>query len=176
MMTTMQDVRATIPDFREVIPDLREAMPDFREVIPDLRRSMPDARAAIPALREGLADMRADLPAGPWGRERPSIVRRIAIVVVTGLALAALGWLVLALVERRRLAAQVQAIDEEEMAVTRAEDEGMGTAITEPSATRFEDQPSRSSKVDTTSVAPDTLRPMVGASSSPIDGGQADGR
>ena len=168
-MTTMQDVRATIPDLREVIPDLREAMPDFREVIPDLRRSVPDARAAI-------ADMRADLPPGPWRRERPSLVSRIAIVVVASLALAALGWLILALVERRRLAAQVQAVDEEEMAITRAEDEGMGTAIADPSADQFEHQLSRSGNADTTSVAPDTLRPMVGASSSPIDGGQADGR
>jgi hypothetical protein len=176
MMTTMQDVRATIPD-------LREAMPDFGEVIPDLRRAMPDARAAIPALREAIADVRADLPAGPWRRGRPSLVRRIAIVVFVGLALTAVAWLVMAVVERRRLDARLRATTEDATAISRAEDEGLGAefegmAADEafPSTAGFESTVSRSSgKTDATSVL-DAAPPMVGATTSSVNGGQTDGR
>ena len=126
-MTLMQDVRATIPG-------LREAMPDLRDVIPDLREAIPEARAAaMPAIREGWAELRADLPPGPWRKERPSLARRVVIVVLAGVAISAAAWMVMAIIERRRLT-QRSAVGDDAFAVDRAEDEGMGVAIGAPSA------------------------------------------
>jgi hypothetical protein len=45
----------------------------------------PDARGGAQRdllFEKSLQDMRADLPSAPWRRECPSIMRRIAIVVV----------------------------------------------------------------------------------------------
>jgi hypothetical protein len=184
-MTVMEDVRATIPGLREVLPDLREALPDVGAVLPDLREAMPDARAAFPALREGLADLRDDLRAdlpGPWRRERPSIVRQGAIVVVIALAVIATAWVVMAFVERRRLQARSGPPGEDELALARAEDEGMGTTIVTPSTPPAEPPAARRSPATPAmGVVPNAVSPMVGARSVPSgsassEEGETDGR
>jgi hypothetical protein len=191
-MTVMEDVRATIPGLREGVADLREALPDLRTSLPELRESIPDARAALPALRESLADLRAELP-GPWRRERPSLVRRIALVVVIGLAVTATAWVVMAFVERRRLRARSEPTAEDRTALARAEDEGMGAAIGASSTSQAKPLPTGQSPTipavgtrttpavgtpTTTAVGAvsDPIPPLVGTRSSSFEGGQSDGR
>ena len=184
-MTLMQDVRATIPDLREAMPDLRAAMPDLRELTTGLRDVVPDARAAMmPSIREGIADLRADLP-GPWRKERPSLIGRAAIGIVAALAVAAVAWGVMALLERRRLeAARIRAMEEERLAVSRAEGEGMGTAIAAPAMrskttaneTMTLPRAGQSSTSPTSGVIRNESSPMVGAHAGPVEGGDPDGR
>ena len=216
-MTLIQDMRAAmpglrdaLPDMRETIPDLREwspsvsdiraAMPDLRAVMPDLRGALPDAREALPAIRDSLSDLRADLP-GPWRRERPPLLRRIAIVVVAGVAITLATWLLMAFFERRRLS-RMAAMEVDETAIERAEGEGMGIATassagTSPAATSPTGTSTPGSSLTSTSttgssltgsspqvagVRPtpgidmDAIRPLVGARTNPSDGGTTDGR
>jgi hypothetical protein len=186
-MTIMQDVRAAVPSLREALPDVRAAIPDLRDwtlsdlrdAVPDIREALPEARKAIPAVRESLADVRADLP-GPWHRERPSIMQRIAIVVVAGVAVTVATWLLMAFLERRRLSRQGRA-ETDRAAVERAEGEGMGVAATEavgmapampPAATSHQTSGFGASP----GIDLDTIRPLVGAQTSESDGGMTDGR
>lgn len=187
-MTLMQDVRAAVPSLREAVPDVRAAipdlrdwtLPDLRDVVPDIRDALPEVRNAMPAVRGSLADMRAEFPAGPWRRQRPSIVRSIAIVVVAGVAVTLTAWLVMAFLERRRLS-RVGALEVDEIAVERAEGEGMGMAMAESV-----DRPTGSTSLDTRrqtsgfgaspGIDLDAIRPLVGAQTSQSDGGTIDGR
>ena len=179
-MTLMQDVRAAVPNLREALPDMRGAIPDIREwTLPDLRDvrdALPEARDVVPAVRASLADVRADLPSPPWRRERPSIVRRVAIVVVAGVAVTLTAWLVMAFLERRRLS-RLRAVEPDAMAVERAEGEGMGTAVGEPSSPHSAVTSPRTSAFDIApGIDPDAIPPLVGARSSQGDGGMTDGR
>jgi hypothetical protein len=179
-MTVMEDVRATTAGLREVVPDLREALPDLRAALPELRESIPDARSALPALRQSLGELRADLP-GPWRRERPSLVRRIAMVVIVALAVSATAWVVMAFVERRRI--QTRSEPEGDVAaLARAEDEGMGTAIGASSRSGVEPLATPQAPTTPDVGAVPVGSPLVGArSASPtggasLDGEQTDGR
>ncbi len=172
-MTLMQDVRATIPGLREAIPDLRDVIPDLREAIPEARA------AAMPALREGWAELRADLPPGPWRQERPSLARRLIIVVLAGIAISAAAWLVMAILERRRLARR-SVVREDAVAVERAEDEGMGLAIGAPTVSAAPTVPPRHEPIDrmpemATAGAPNGLTPRS-RDLNAHQGGQSHGR
>lgn len=128
-MTLIQDVQAAIPGLRETMPGLRDVTADLRDATSGLREAMPDTRAAMPAIRKGVADLRSDLP-GPWRKERPSLVRRAAIVVAAAIAVTAMAWGVGALLGRRRLeSARARALQEDRQDLSRAENEGMGTAV-----------------------------------------------
>jgi hypothetical protein len=194
-MTLLADVRAAMPGLRDALPDMRVTIPDLREIadlrdrgptvsdireaLPELRVVLPDAREAIPAIRDSLSDLRADLP-GPWRRERPSLLARIAIVVVAGGAIAIVAWLLMAMLERRRLSRR-RALDVDETAVERAEGEGMGTTIAGPAGTNLAPTSAAgmsaagSSLETSTSLRPgidvDAIRPLVGARTNATDGG-----
>lgn len=187
-MTLMQDVRAAVPSLREALPSVRAAMPDLRDwtmadlrdVVPDIREALPEARNAIPAVRDSLADIRADFPIAPWRRQRPSIIRRIAIVLMAGVAVTMTAWLVMAFLERRRLS-RAGTVEVDEMAVDRAEGEGMGMAT----AGSIE-RPTGSTALDTSrqtsgfGASPgtdlDAIRPLVGVQTNQSDGGTTHGR
>ena len=128
-MTLLQDVRATLPDLRESMPDLREVLPDLREAMPEARSAMPALRDSMSGLSRGLAEFRNELPPGPWRPDRPSMARRVAIVVVTAGVVVLGTWLLMAFLERRRLAARESASRQDAQAMARAEDEGMGSTI-----------------------------------------------
>lgn len=192
-MTLLADVRAAVPGLRDALPEVRVAIPDLREIaemrdrgptMSDIREAMPDLREVLPdareAIRESLSDLRADLPS-PWRRERPSLARRIAIVVVAGVAITAATWLMMAFLERRRLS-RTAALKADEMAVDRAEGEGMTTAMAGSAGTRPAATGSAATSQETTGFAAgsgidmDAIRPLVGARTNPNDGGTTDGR
>jgi hypothetical protein len=180
----MEDVRAAVPSLREALPDVRAAIPDLRDwTLPDLRDvrdALPEARNATQAVRESLADMRADLPSAPWRRERLSIMRRVAIVVVAAVAVTLTTWLVMAFRERRRLS-RLNAVETNTTAVERAEGEGMGMTtadalemsggMTSAATSRQTPGFGASSGIDL-----DAIRPLVGAQTNQGDGGMTDGR
>lgn len=190
-MTLLADVRAAMPGLRDALPDMRVAnlreiadlrdrgptVSDIREAMPDLRAVLPDAREAIPAIRGSLSDLRADLP-GPWRRQRPSLLARIAIVVVAGGAIAIAAWLLMAMLERRRLSRR--GLEADDMAVERAEGEGMGTTIAGPAGTHSAPasaagmSPAATSLETSASPRPgidmDAIRPLVGARTNAADG------
>ena len=157
----------------------------FELSCPSLRAALPDARDVLPAIRDSLSDLRADLP-GPWRRERPSLPRRIAIVVVTGVAITVATWLLMAFFERRRLS-RVTAMEVDETAIERAEGEGMSVATASPAGTNpagtspLGTSPTGSSPQvagvrATPGIDMDAIRPLVGARTDPSDGGTTDGR
>ncbi|HVQ21716.1 MAG TPA: hypothetical protein VMT36_00455 [Candidatus Saccharimonadia bacterium] len=195
-MTLLADMRAAMPGLRDALPDMREAIPDLREfadlrdrgptvsdirqAMPDLRAVLPDAREAIPAIRGSLSDLRADVP-GPWRRERPSVLGRIAVVVLAGGAIAIAAWLLMAFLERRRLSRRGPP-EADQTAVERAEREGMGTAVAEPAGVRSAGSSSASVGIETSesSARPgidmDAIRPLVSARTVATEGGTTDGR
>jgi len=172
-MTALQDIRTAVSDVRAVVPGLRDVVPDLRDAVPDLS-------VVVPGVRAGISDL-----SYPWRRQRPSLGQSVAAIVIGGLALVALASLIVALYERRRLAARRRAdgarrADEAEraddVAEARAESEGMATAIGSPAEGMVDLVPPPPAM-----RVPAIHGPIVGTASRPrtpelIAGGSSDGR